>query len=176
VTGTQVPAELIAQERVTVRKLQILFGDWWPHYAPPYVLRWTLFAERDHCPYCGQLLAIEPGAAAIDFSSAHLDHMDPLSRGGDESVRNAIYVCAACNVAKGQRLFVDWLNRLPEDRRDAVRQIYIAKHGHAPEEFVPGPRQPRLLLTRPELALDEQVLRRLFPKPLVDGPPQRPTS
>jgi hypothetical protein len=63
-----------------------------------------------------------------------------------------------------------------EDRREAVRQIYIAKHGHPPEEFVPGPRQPRLLLTRPELALDEQVLRRLFPKPLVDGPPQRPTS
>lgn len=175
-TAARVPADLLAAEQSTIRKLQILFGDWWPHYTPPYVLRWTLFAERNWCPYCGQLLAFDPEATAVDFSSAQLDHMDPLSRGGDEAVRNALYVCATCNIAKGRRLFVDWLNRVPQDRREAVRQIYIGKHGHAPEAFVPGPRQPRLLLTRPELTLDEHVLRQLFPRPLVDGPPKRPPS
>ena len=102
--------------------------------------------------------------------------MDPLSRGGEESVRNAIYVCAACNMAKGNRLFVDWLARLPEPRRAMVRQIYVAKQGRPPEHFAPRPRQPRLLLSRPELAFDESVLRRLFPKPLVGGPPRRNTN
>jgi len=168
-----VPAELLAQEQATVRKLQILFGPWWRHYAPPYVLRWTLFAEREVCPYCSGPLGTAPGGDAADLDRAHLDHMDPLSRGGEESVRNALYVCAACNMAKGQRLFVDWLARLPDSQRESVRQIYIDKHGHPPEAFVPGSRQPRLLLNRPELAFDEQLLRALFPKPLVAGPPKR---
>jgi hypothetical protein len=170
---TRVSAELLAQEQAIVRKLQILYGPWWQHYTPPHVLRWTLFLERDACPYCAGPLGIEPGGETADFDRAHIDHMDPLSRGGEESVRNAIYVCAACNMAKGSRLFLDWLARLPEDRRELVRRIYIDKQGQDPSAFVPGPRQPRLLLTRPELAFDEQVLRGLFPKPLVAGPPKR---
>jgi hypothetical protein len=171
-----VPVELLAQEQATVRKLLILFGPWWPHYTPPYVLRWTLFAERTACPYCDGALGTEPGGDGDDLDRAHLDHMDPLSRGGEESVRNAIYVCASCNMAKGNRLFVDWLASLPEHRRASVRQIYVARQGRPPEQFTPGPRQPRMLLTRPELAFDESVLRRLFPKPLVGGPPRRNTN
>jgi hypothetical protein len=171
-----VPSDLLEQEAAVIRKLQILFGPWWQHYTPPYVLRSTLFAERDHCPYCEGPLGAEPGAPAEDLDRAHLDHMDPLSRGGEESVRNAIYVCATCNMAKGNRLFVAWLAHLPEARRAIVRQIYVDKHGHEPEQFVAGPRQPRLLLARPELDFDETVLRTLFRTPLVSGPPQRPVA
>ncbi len=171
--GTQVAAELLAQEQATVRKLQILYGPWWQHYTPPYVLRWTLFSERERCPYCDGPLGMAPGSAEGEVDRAHLDHMDPLSRGGDESVRNAVYACRPCNMAKGNRLFVDWLARLSEERRASVRAIYVDKHSHDPEQFVAGPRQLRLLLTRPELDFDEHVLRTLFPKPLVSGPPKR---
>lgn len=169
-------SELLKREQATISKLQVLFGHWWPYYAPPYLLRWTLFTERKHCPYCGGTLGSPEGDEAGNLDYAHLDHMDPLSRGGDESVRNAVYVCAACNIAKGKRLFVEWLQRLPDANQAAARAVYLEKHEHAPEEFVPGPRQPRLLLNRPELDLDEGVLRRLFPKPIVSGPPRRTVS
>lgn len=171
------PEELQANldaERATVRKLQILFGRWWPHYALPYELKWTLYTERDQCPYCSTPLrySVEPGVSNIEGAVRHIDHMDPLSRGGEESFRNAICACARCNTAKGRRLFADWLERIPTKNQASVREIYVQRLGRAPEEFRPGPRQPRLTLMRMELGFDEHVLRTMFPKPVVNGPPK----
>jgi hypothetical protein len=98
--------------------------------------------------------------------------MDPLSMGGEESFRNAVYACAHCNSAKGNRLFVNWLATLPEPHRALARRIYEEKHGHDPEAFTQGSRQPRLTLDRLELELDEAVLRQLYRKPVVSGPPR----
>lgn len=172
------PADLqarLAEEGEKIRKLQILFGPWWRHYTPPYELRWTLFAERCACPYCGKPLELPTNETedAAALLGPHIDHMDPLAHGGEESVRNAVYSCAACNMAKGKRLFVDWLSSLAPATAAAAREIYVAKHGHPPEAFVPGARMPRMLLGRIELGFDEGVLRRLYPKPLVQGPPAR---
>lgn len=167
--------DLLRQEEAKIRKLQIIFGCWWPHYAVPYELRWTLWAERKSCPYCATPLgapALTPESESSE-RAAHIDHMDPLSRGGEESFRNALYVCARCNAAKGHRLFVTWLARLSEPHRSLARTIYTEKHGHAPEAFMPGPRQPRLTLGRSELAFEESVLKRIFPQPIVGGPPRR---
>lgn len=166
---------LLAVEQGKARKLQILFGGWWRHYAVPYEFPATLYVERPDCPYCGGPLG---GLAAItcvapDVPSAHLDHMDPLSRGGEDSIRNALYVCGDCNLAKGRRRFADWLSKLEADRQSRVRALYEEKHGHAVETFEPGPAQARLMLPRLELALDEAVLARLFPKPIVTRPPRR---
>lgn len=165
--------QLLAVEQAKARKLQIIFGTWWRHYAVPYEFPVTLYLEQPDCPYCSGPLG---GLSTIPeimsgLQAAHLDHMDPLSRGGEDSIRNAIYVCGGCNLAKGRRLFTDWLSKLPPHVRDTVRSLYEEKHGHAVEAFMPGRRQARLTLPRPELAFDERVLLQLFPKPIVSRPP-----
>lgn len=153
------------------RKLEIIFGVWWRHYAVPYEFRWTLFAEHSHCPYCGVPLEAPGGSETVFGESTHLDHMDALSLGGEESIRNAVYVCAACNLAKGRRAFCDWLQQLTPACREQVRQIYIDKHGHPPEAFIRKTKSQRLTLPRIELQYSEAVLRRLFPVPIVKRPP-----
>lgn len=166
----------LADEAAKIRKFQIIYGPWWPHYVAPYELRWTLFAERSSCPYCSASLEqplsspLEPGAS---LQAPHIDHMDPLARGGEESVRNAVYACAACNLSKGRRLFVDWLQTLPPANQAAAREIYTAKHGHPPEAFEPGTKRLRMMLPRVDVAFDESVLRRLYPPPITTGPPLR---
>ena len=99
--------------------------------------------------------------------------MDPLSRGGEESFRNAVCVCAKCNISKGRQLFADWLTKLSESNREIARAIYMQKLTRAPEDFQPGPKQIRQSVMRAELGFDEQVLRKLYPKPAVWGPPKR---
>lgn len=169
-------AQMLADEAAKTRKLEIIFGPWWRHYAVPYEFPATLYVERSTCPYCGGPLGMHPlfslDALAED-QSAHLDHMDPLSRGGEDSIRNTAYVCRGCNLAKGRRLFVDWLEKLDPPYREGARRLYKDKHGYAPEEFQPGAKQPRLTLPRYELSFDESVLLKLFPKPIVSGPPIR---
>lgn len=169
----------LLDEAAKTRKLEILFGPWWRHYAIPYEFPATLYVAQSTCPYCdgrlGPLPILEPDAAQ-EGQTAHLDHMDPLSRGGEDSIRNAVYVCARCNLAKGKRLFVTWLGTLPPDGQDRARAIYTEKHSQPPEAFQPGPRQARLDLPRRELQLNESVLHRLFPRPIVDGPPRTATA
>jgi hypothetical protein len=164
------------EEALKGRKLAILFGPWWRHYAVPYEFRWMLYTERNACPYCGGALgpfAAERFELEGAQPTAQLDHMDPLVRGGADSLCNALYVCAGCNQAKGRRLFVDWLARLPAEFAAQAAALYTTLHGYAPEAFTPGSRQPRLALPRLELRLDESVLRHLFPHPIVQGPPRR---
>ena len=165
---------LLAEENTKIRKLQIIFGEWWRHYATPYEFRWTLYFELAACPYCGATrhLTLAENPADNGSWTGHLDHMDALSRGGEDSIRNAVYVCAHCNLAKGNRLFLTWLATLAPDWRDRARALYESKHGHPPEAFQSGTRQARLVLPRHELQFDESVLRRLFPKPIVNGPPR----
>ncbi len=169
-------APKLVEEAAKARKLEVLFGPWWRHYAVPYEFSATLYIAQSTCPYCGgqlgSLSSLSPENPE-EGQSAHLDHMDPLSLGGEDSLRNALYVCRACNLAKGKRPFVDWLAMLTPACREIARRIYQEKHGHAPEAFVPGVKQARLSLPRLELSLDEAVLRRLFPKPIVSGPPAR---
>lgn len=167
---------MLADEAAKATKLEVIFGPWWRHYAVPYEFPATLYVERSSCPYCGGplgMLALLAPETTEELQSAHLDHMDPLSLGGEDSLRNTVYVCRDCNLAKGRRLFVDWLGKLDPALREPTRQVYEVKHGHAPEIFQPGAKQPRLTLPRHELSFSESVLRKLFPKPIVAGPPAR---
>jgi len=167
----------LSEEQAKARKLEIIFGKWWQHYAVPYEFRWTLYTEHSACPYCGGSLGpintVEglPAHVEPEMASAHIDHMDSLSKGGEESIRNAVYVCAGCNLAKRNQLFVDWLELLTPEFRQNASLIYLKKHGHPPNAFKPTTKQVRLTLPRLELQLDETVLRKLFPKPIVSGPP-----
>lgn len=169
-------AKMLADEAAKARKLEVIFGPWWRYYAVPYEFPATLYLERSTCPYCDGplgMLALLTLDSTPQSPSAHLDHMDPLSHGGEDSIRNTVYVCRDCNLAKGRRLFIDWLEKLDPAHRERARQVYEVKHRNAPEEFRPGSKQPRLTLPRYELSLDESVLRKLFPKPIVSGPPAR---
>lgn len=116
----------LTEETAKIRKFQIVYGRWWPHYVAPYELRWTLFSERGSCPYCSGVLVQPQQAVLLELGTTallapHIDHMDPLARGGEESVRNAVYACASCN-PKGSRLFVEWLRMLP-NQASAGRSI-----------------------------------------------------
>jgi hypothetical protein len=97
--------------------------------------------------------------------------MDPLSKGGEDSIRNAVYVCEACNRKKRGMLFVNWLQTLEPEYRKLAHDIYRDKHEHEPEEFRQGPPSARDAGGWVELDLNEDELRELYPKPVVDGPP-----
>lgn len=172
--------KVLLDEQSKVPKLKIMFGDWWAHYAPPAEFMQTLYGERDRCPYCdgelGPLSALSEGSPVSIQDSAHLDHMDPLSKGGEDSVRNVVYVCGPCNVRKGTRLFIDWLSTLPSALQDVSRAIYAEKHGHEPEAFNPGPSQSRHNVPFIALKFDERTLRQIYPRPIVTGPPRRNLS
>lgn len=45
------------------------------------------------CPYCNGALGPQP----------HADHIYPLSRGGQETESNMVYVCSRCNIAKSDK-------------------------------------------------------------------------
>ncbi len=101
----------------------------------------SLMEGRDFCLYCG--LKFEK---AYDWTAKgksahtylHLDHMDPISHGGEYSERNTVYCCVSCNLKKGEKLFTEWLEELDPKYRELSRNIYVEKHGKKPEEFKPS--------------------------------------
>ncbi len=174
-TTAEEEAGLLEVEHQKVPKLQIIFGVWWKHYVPPVEFAYTLYRENDFCPYCagslGPFYRPQSEDAPESSMSAHLEHMDPLALGGEDSIRNALYVCASCNLKKRSRPFVVWLAMLPPAQATRARFIYIDKHGHSPEEFKPSQKTERSLDLMRALVFDEAVLKKLFPKPIVSGPP-----
>lgn len=74
----------------------VVFNDYVqiPHtrlYAPvPWSRRGMLERDGRRCAYCGR-----PGAT--------IDHIQPVSRGGESSWLNTITACVACNGEKGGR-------------------------------------------------------------------------
>jgi len=73
--------------------------------------RFNIF-KRDEftCQYCG---AVPPKAVL------HLDHIHPVSKGGDNSEDNLITACFECNMGKGAKL----LDRKPESLKDKAARI-----------------------------------------------------
>jgi 5-methylcytosine-specific restriction endonuclease McrA len=161
----------IEAENTLIRKLQIVYGDYWRHYTNPDDFYRLLRDERNYCLYCGTSFE---GATPDHFaqSSIHLDHMDPLERGGEHSIRNVVFCCGPCNIKKGWQPFTKWLKSLSYSCRELSRQVYIEKHGHSPEDFIEGCPQGRGS-NDIELACfkTEEELMREYPQPIVDGPP-----
>ena len=62
-----------------------------------------LYAEVTACPYCD---------VPLDRSNRHLDHKEPLSRGGRHTLGNVIPCCKTCNVRKGAKPYAVWLASL----------------------------------------------------------------
>jgi 5-methylcytosine-specific restriction endonuclease McrA len=58
--------------------------------------------QRGRCWWCGNPVG----------STYHVDHIIPLSRGGDNSARNICIACPSCNLSKQDRLPSEWGDRL----------------------------------------------------------------
>lgn len=39
----------------------------------------------------------------------HIDHIEPLSRGGENRTSNTAHVCQYCNLSKGNRFLLEWV-------------------------------------------------------------------
>jgi 5-methylcytosine-specific restriction endonuclease McrA len=161
----------LQEEKSYISKLKIVYGDYWQHYASPEDFHTSLRDERDFCPYCGTTFS-DVVPEKFTQQPIHLDHMDPLERGGEHSTRNVVYCCGPCNIAKGKRSFVDWTKLLRLEFQELSQLIYREKHGHSPERFVEGCNWGRgtrdLEFT---ICQTEEELRKQFPKPKVDYPP-----
>lgn len=61
--------------------------------VPPAV--YASIRAEGSCVYCGA-------------TAGHVDHVQPLARGGWEHVANLVPACVACNLSKGDRLLTEW--------------------------------------------------------------------
>lgn len=50
------------------------------------------------CCYCNQ-----------QFENGHIDHTQPISRGGTNDYNNLVYICASCNNSKGSKTVLEFL-------------------------------------------------------------------
>jgi 5-methylcytosine-specific restriction endonuclease McrA len=48
------------------------------------------------CAYCSRL-------------ATHLDHVEPLSRGGTDTENNIVPACRTCNLSKGAKTLAEWV-------------------------------------------------------------------
>jgi len=164
------------ENKSKLRKLKIIYGKWWRHYCLPLEFSDDLYSERDYCPYCGNQLPPHYLGNHPELGTfrgrAHLDHMDPLELGGEDSIRNVVYVCDKCNYKKGKQPFTKWIKKLNPKYSEISRKIYESKHGHAPENFVSGDPNERCDGIAGELCIDEDELRKMYPAPMVSGPPE----
>ena len=60
-----------------------------------------------HCIYCGH--AVTPQSMAVD-------HIIPLSKGGENSFANKVCCCPACNAQKANKDLMDFLLELPPSK------------------------------------------------------------
>ena len=66
-------------------------------------------ADDHDCPYCGSVLGDEK----------HADHIHPLAKGGLSVVRNMVWVCAECNLRKGEMTLTAFVKKFHLNR-DAI--------------------------------------------------------
>ena len=69
----------------------------------------TLFELQDgKCAYCG---------CDLNINGKHLDHILPLSRGGQHSVSNVHWVCPKCNLSKGNKTEEEWFDIMEKQNK-----------------------------------------------------------
>lgn len=78
-----------------------------------YVDLFTLIEQQDgQCHYCLQDLELFGEGKDYNQRAPHLEHMNPLSKGGTHSYANCVVACASCNLSKGAKELKEWLELL----------------------------------------------------------------
>lgn len=120
-----------------IKSLKEHYGKDWSSKARPKILFLTLFMERDFCIYCGKSFKEDQDRKElVDITENYqIDYMEPLSLGGDDSIKNAVCVCATCKLQKGEQSFKSWADNLPEEYQSISQKVYLEKHGDSPNQF-----------------------------------------
>ena len=72
------------------------------------------------CTYCDTIM----------FSSDKVtDHMIPLCRGGEHSLRNLVICCRLCNARKASLPYQEWVERIEPEHRGRVGDLYELRYG-----------------------------------------------
>lgn len=124
--------EVLASELGVCRKLHSRYGSEWDKACNPSWVATLLFNEFERCIYCGQQFASRPD----EHANTSVDHMDAMTLGGEDSIRNCVVVCRTCNTRKKNMRFDRWLEKIPKERRNFARRFYYRRHGYQPEDFV----------------------------------------
>lgn len=77
-------------------------------------------ARRDNfiCSYCGKYTR-----------DGHVDHVVPLSKGGDDSLSNLVWACRACNLSKRDQTLEEWREADMVRQRDVQPRQLIGEDG-----------------------------------------------
>lgn len=62
-------------------------------------------SQGKRCFHCGKFISLNNG------KTCHIDHWQPLSRGGSNNIDNIRLLCPFCNLSKGAKLPCEWDNR-----------------------------------------------------------------
>jgi 5-methylcytosine-specific restriction endonuclease McrA len=151
---------ILEQEKHYTSYVRRFHGNDWAAFALPHQLYATLYVERKFCIYCGSKLGPmedRDSKGRVRKKHIHLDHMNPLEVGGEDSFRNCVICCAECNLRKGAKPFIQWLSEIPASMRTIARKIYISKMNEIPEKFRPGPATERVSFAGTHLIIPEDV-------------------
>ena len=69
--------------------------------------------KQEFCPYCGGDLGESP----------HADHIYPVSKGGRSTIKNMVYVCASCNMAKLDMTLSTFIRTYNLDRDEIEKRL-----------------------------------------------------
>ena len=67
------------------------------------------------CAYCGRDLLVDFDI----YMSAHLDHLVPTTKGGNDSEENLVLACSVCNILKGH-FDPRSAEKNPTDKKDLI--------------------------------------------------------
>lgn len=102
-------------ELISTFEADLVINNWWYFLGVDEAdkLRREIY-ERDSyaCVYCGG-------------PPQHLDHIQPKSRGGKDSLSNLVTSCQSCNMDKKAQTWFKWYRR--QEFYDWTREEYIAR-------------------------------------------------
>ena len=85
--------------------------------------RWYELGHK-RCHYCCRQLNYVSGYR----NSATVEHMFPRSQGGTLAIVNCLVVCKECNEKRGNKKFVDFVNKAPRREWLLSKALEAKKH------------------------------------------------
>ena len=76
-------------------------------------------SKSQKCIYCGK-----------KSTGYHVDHKNPIAKGGSNRKSNLVIACAACNSSKGDKRLPEWLRKIRSSKKSSRKTLYrkIIKH------------------------------------------------
>jgi len=118
-----------------------------------------------HCAYCGIELDRPPGFGERNGTTNYsttwtVDHLTPISKGGDESLDNLVPACKGCNSSKKNRTLKEYRQWLPGG--STKRLLRVRDSIKATAQYFPHDRIERILALLDELIDEMDELEPVF--------------